>query len=277
MTAIKMCNCCHEVKEHASSRSSTCNECLSNGLKWCSSCETVKPIEDFNKNGNTIRSVCKECDCKRASQNRARPEYKEYIKEYSKEYYDRPEVKERISIQKKHYYDRPEVRERIRVQQKQHYAKPEVKERTKGYYNRPEVKEHLKEYYDRPDVKEHKRVQSAEYKRRQYATEEGRQKELMRCHNRRTKIQGTVTLAEWNETLEYFNNACAYCGSTGKITQDHIVPIASGGLNTKYNLVPACQSCNCSKNSRPLVQWYMKQPFATEERLQKVLDFMQKA
>lgn len=206
MAVVKECNCCHELKEHSSPRSYTCNECLDNGLKWCSSCETVKPIEDFSKNGHTIRSFCKECASKGVLQIIA---------------------------------------------------------------NNP--------YYDRPEVKEHKRIQSAEYKRRQYATEEGRQKELMRQHNRRTKIQGTVTLAEWKETLEYFNNSCAYCGSTGKLTQDHIVPIASGGLNTKYNLVPACPFCNRSKNSSPLVQWYMKQSFATEERLQKVLDFMQKA
>ena len=206
MTVIKTCNCCHELKEHASGRSYTCNECLENGLKWCPSCATVKSIEDFHKNGHTIRSFCKECECKLSSQSKAN-----------------------------------------------------------------------NHYFDRPEVKEHMRKQRAECQRRQYATEEGRQKILMKRHNRRTKIKGTVTLAEWKETLEYFDNSCAYCGSTGKITQDHIVPVSGGGLNTKYNLVPACLSCNCSKGGRPLVQWYMKQPFATEERLQKVLDFMQKA
>lgn len=218
MAFIKECNCCHEIKKHAVHNSTTCNDCLAIGLKWCSSCKTVKPIEDFYKSGNTISSLCKECQSKHSVQSRVNT----------------------------HYYDRPDVKER------------------------------LKEYYDRPDVKERMRVQSVEYQRRQYATEEGRQKEIMKRHNRRTKIQGTVTLAEWKETLEYFDNACAYCGSAGKITQDHIVPVSGGGLNTKYNLVPACLSCNSSKNNRPLVQWYMKQPFATEERLQKVLDFMKK-
>lgn len=205
MAVVKECNCCHELKEHASGRSYTCNDCLAIGLKWCSSCGTVKPIEDFHKKGHTVISFCKECECKLSAQSKANT----------------------------HYYDRPEVKER-------------------------------------------KRVQCADYRRRQYATEEGKQKILMACHNRRTKIKGTVTLAEWKETLEYFDNSCAYCGSTDKITQDHIVPVANGGLNTKYNLVPACKSCNCSKNSRPLVQWYMQQPFATEERLQKVIEFMNK-
>lgn len=223
MAVIKECNCCHELKEHASGSSYTCNECLEIGLKWCSSCETVKPIEEFYKSRDSLYGFCKECACKRSSQSRTN----------------------------NHYYDRPEVKERTRIQQKQYRA--------------------------RPEVKEHIRMHTAEYRRRQYATEEGRQKELIRCHNRRTKIKGTVTLTEWKETLEYFDNSCAYCGGTGKITQDHIVPVSEGGLNTKYNLVPACPFCNTSKNNRPLVQWYMKQPFATEERLQKVLDFMQKA
>lgn len=206
MTVIKMCNCCHELKEHSRYNSYTCNECLENGLRWCPSCETVKSIEDFYKSGRMLSGACKGCQIKRSSQSKANT----------------------------HYYDRPEVKERVRIH-------------------------------------------AAANQRRRYATEEGRQKELVRCHNRRAKIKGTVTLSEWKETLEYFDNSCAYCGSTDNITQDHIVPISSGGLNTKYNLVPACKTCNCSKYNRPLVQWYMKQPFATEERLQKVLDFMQKA
>lgn len=239
MAVIKECRCCHELKEHSSGRSYTCNECLAIGLKWCSSCETVKPIEEFPKKGLIVASFCKECECKSSSQIKARPESKERTKQYQ--------------------------------------ARPEYKEYMKQYYDRPDVKEHRKDYYNRPEVREHRRVQRNEYNRRRYATEEGRQKELMRCHNRRTKIKGTVTLSEWKETLEYFDNSCAYCGSADNITQDHIVPMSEGGLNTKYNLVPACKSCNSSKCNRPLVQWYMKQPFATEERLQKVLDFMQKA
>lgn len=205
MAVVKECNCCHEVKEHAGSKSTTCNDCLAIGLKWCSMCEAVKPIEDFYKNGFVTKGRCKECESK-------------------------------CSVQWKVNNN----------------------------------------YLDRPGVRERKRIQSAACQRRCYATEEGRQKELMRCHNRRTKVKGTITLDEWKETLEYFDNSCAYCGSTDKITQDHIVPISEGGLTTKHNLVPACPFCNSSKSNRPLIQWYMKQPFATEERLQKVLDFMKK-
>lgn len=238
MAVVKMCNCCHELKEHVRSNSYTCNECLENGVKWCPMCETAKSIEDFYKKGRLVSSLCKECERKRSLQIKARPESKERKKQYQ--------------------------------------ARPEYKEYMKQYYNRPGVRERVKERYSKPEIKERRRIQAAECRRRQYATEEGRHKVLMNKHNRRAKIHGTVTLAEWKETLDYFDNSCAYCGSTDKITQDHIVPIASGGLNTKHNLVPACRSCNCSKGSRPLVQWYMKQPFATEERLQKVLDFMQK-
>lgn len=50
--------------------------------------------------------------------------------------------------------------------------------------------------------------------------------------------------------------ACAYCGSDGKLSIDHLIPRAVGGDHSGHNLVRACRSCNSSKGKRDLLSWY---------------------
>jgi 5-methylcytosine-specific restriction endonuclease McrA len=79
-------------------------------------------------------------------------------------------------------------------------------------------------------------------------------------HKRRSleaEANGSFTAAEWHLVLWLFNFQCAYCGSTEKITIDHVVPLARGGSNYIENIVPACLSCNCRKHAK--LDWqYMK-------------------
>lgn len=62
--------------------------------------------------------------------------------------------------------------------------------------------------------------------------------------------------------------ACAYCGKWHeKLTLDHVVPKSKAGPHyAKWNLVPACQSCNGSKSSQPVFEWWRPKKFWTEER-----------
>lgn len=46
--------------------------------------------------------------------------------------------------------------------------------------------------------------------------------------------------------------ACQYCGSTGEMTFDHVVPRSRGGRTTWDNVVAACGTCNLRKGSRSL-------------------------
>ena len=48
--------------------------------------------------------------------------------------------------------------------------------------------------------------------------------------------------------------ACVYCGGPYEHV-DHVVPRKHGGTDDVENLVPACQPCNQSKNSKPLDEW----------------------
>lgn len=119
------------------------------------------------------------------------------------------------------------------------------------------------------DYIQRRNMQSRQCKHRKYDTPEGRTKEILRCHERRA-LAGAVDPAEWAECLIYFENSCAYCGSHGKLTVDHIIPISHFGAHKIYNIVPACAHCNSSKSDRDILDWYKKQPFYTVERLLKI-------
>lgn len=47
---------------------------------------------------------------------------------------------------------------------------------------------------------------------------------------------------------------CTYCGGPYE-HDDHVVPLARGGLHTIENLVPACAWCNCSKGTKLVAEW----------------------
>lgn len=51
---------------------------------------------------------------------------------------------------------------------------------------------------------------------------------------------------------------CIYCREHLADTVDHVIPLVRGGSNYEGNLVPACRSCNSSKQDRLLTEWRMR-------------------
>lgn len=49
---------------------------------------------------------------------------------------------------------------------------------------------------------------------------------------------------------------CVYCGSENELTIDHIFSKKKGGKDDADNLVCACKSCNSSKGSVDMMQWF---------------------
>lgn len=52
---------------------------------------------------------------------------------------------------------------------------------------------------------------------------------------------------------------CAYCGATGDLEWEHIVPRVKIDLDTIDNHVLACRKCNASKGGRDPFEWYSDQ------------------
>ena len=68
------------------------------------------------------------------------------------------------------------------------------------------------------------------------------------------------TKSDLEELRRYFLKhgglRCVYCGSRHPTRWDHVHPVSKGGDTVKGNLVPACASCDDSKQDRTLDEWF---------------------
>lgn len=102
--------------------------------------------------------------------------------------------------------------------------------------------------------------------------------------NLRNKLVSDLTRDEWEETLNYFNHECSYCGMSEEqsrnkfnknLAQDHVIPLTKGGAYSKCNIVPACMSCNAAKSNHDLMHFYDSEPRFTKDRLKKIINFIE--
>lgn len=239
--------------------------------KVCSRCNKSKPLtaEFFHrcsKHSTGFKSDCKVC---RNQLNRKRQgskvtgparsygkitDYKKYMQEYRKN------NKERIKKQR----NTPEYKERRKLYYESN------KESYKEYYERR--KEHYKKYYI--ENKELISIRMSKY----HAKDESKLKNRTRKNKRdamKRSLLNTFTKDDWEKCLTHFEYSCAYCGEREKtFHQDHFVPISKGGEFTKYNVIPACETCNISKSNKPFKDWYIEQSFHDKDREEKVLKYL---
>ena len=71
------------------------------------------------------------------------------------------------------------------------------------------------------------------------------------------KTKPSSILSE-NQQLFLIGNVCAYCGATGKLHWEHIIPRSAGGPESIDNMVRACPRCNLEKGARDPYQWYLR-------------------
>lgn len=80
--------------------------------------------------------------------------------------------------------------------------------------------------------------------------------------------------------MDYFDWKCAY--SNVDLTKenrsiDHIKPISLGGEHEIWNVAPMLKNYNYQKQDKKMLQWYKKQDFFSEERLQKIYEWQEYA
>lgn len=73
---------------------------------------------------------------------------------------------------------------------------------------------------------------------------------LFNNYARRHGVEPGHTYEQWQAKLALAGGKCAECGSTERITRDHIVPLTRGGSDHIDNIQPLCRSCNTSKRNR---------------------------
>jgi len=70
------------------------------------------------------------------------------------------------------------------------------------------------------------------------------------------EIEMSTVLRELKKQMTSCAAQCEYCGSKEDLSWDHLIPRSKGGPDTADNLVLACKSCNSSKGSKGIYQWY---------------------
>lgn len=83
-----------------------------------------------------------------------------------------------------------------------------------------------------------------------------------------------LTEPEWQRALAFFDHSCAYCGESGKMTKDHLIPLKKNGMLVKDNTIPCCVRCNSSKNDSHFEEWYQKQEFYEAGREARIGDYV---
>jgi len=80
-------------------------------------------------------------------------------------------------------------------------------------------------------------------------------------HRRRAILKnkelGNHSKEEWEELKKKYNHTCQICGKKEPfdnqvyrfLTEDHIIPLSKGGMNTIENIQPLCLSCNSRKSN----------------------------
>lgn len=112
-----------------------------------------------------------------------------------------------------------------------------------------------RDYYRRWQRDNADRVKAAGDKWRKANPDKVRQRGATQRFKRRGAETFRVTPNDWRRLCLRYDNACCYCGSTKPLTQDHVIPLSRGGRHSIGNIVPACLSCNSSKNNRLIVEW----------------------
>lgn len=75
---------------------------------------------------------------------------------------------------------------------------------------------------------------------------------VRKARKRAAEVVGPVPVSVYVAIMK--SGACVYCGGVAT-SVDHIIPLARGGHEAEYNLVPACGTCNSSKGDRLLIEW----------------------
>ncbi|RKJ52289.1 HNH endonuclease, partial [Butyricicoccus sp. 1XD8-22] len=170
------------------------------------------------------------------------------------------------------------------------YYHPECKECTikaSGQWQKDNPERYLdnvKRFYSTPKGKKSKAKESNKLvKEGKQMDWQRRNKEKIKEYNKiRQSKKHDISNKEWLECKNYFSNKCAYCGLH---VDDHFTQWKGGyrkidlhkehvvhdGDNDLSNCIPACQSCNSSKSTYTIDEWYNEDnENFSKERLHKI-------
>lgn len=118
--------------------------------------------------------------------------------------------------------------------------------------------------------------------KREGRTNDGLMVYCKECHTKQTnesrrnaeaQTESDLSTEAWENIKAAFNHECAYCGDSPEtLERDHVVPLSEGGDTVPENIVPACGTCNRSKGTQSIVEWYGEQEFYDKDRERRIVN-----
>lgn len=268
--------------------------------KYCKKCDRwlIASTINFHKDNSKksgLKSNCKEC-CSIQERNKVKNKKEKPSKkiksrkkqdpEYRKKWYE--QNKEKELEKRKQYYEAN--KEKILKNRKERYKNNKEKciQKSQEYYedNKESILLYQKEYREnhKEEINEYQRIyyqenkEKIQLKNKEYA-KNNPEKIFNYINNRRETLiaQGSgINKEQWLEMMQYFNWQCAYSGeSLNDIYRsiDHIISLNKGGVHEVWNCVPMHKNYNSSKQDSDPLEWYKKQPFYSEEKLNKIIEW----
>lgn len=226
--------------------------------KICSKCNIELSIDMFYKSKTTkdgLLKCCKKCSLKQQKeyQSMNKPKIAERKKQYG------IKNKDTIIAYNKEY--RKHNKEKISIYNKQYAKNNIMKMLRQNAYGR--------QWYinNRDRVLEEKKIYAKEHLEKNRITNQIRR-------SNKLKLLNTLTLEQWLDIKQHFNDRCAYCGKELPLEQEHFIPLSQGGEYTVNNIIPSCKSCNCSKNDRDFFKWYKSYRYYSKKREAIILKYL---
>jgi 5-methylcytosine-specific restriction endonuclease McrA len=141
-------------------------------------------------------------------------------------------------------------------------GKDVLRERAKVQYLKHREKRLAQANARYKDMTPEQRTEHNRKRRERHARQPDVRNKIERIRDHQKRAYGSLTKEVWAEVCRRYADTCIYCGSTEKITIEHLQPISRGGTNEASNLAPACLSCNSSKRNKTYkeyVEWRNKQ------------------
>ena len=239
-------------------------ELLNQGLKVCGACHQILSVEMFyvkKSSYDGLTNCCKDCSSKK-SKDRYNA-HRDEILQQQRDYFQKN--KDEIGERRKEYMQKyiSEHKEELAEYHKKWHEK-----------NKDKILNQQRQTYYR--LREERLQKMKEYRK----TESGKIISRQIYHKYRSlkmMAEGNYTTTEAQEVLMFFDNKCAYTGIPLEegFHLDHVVALSKGGCNYIYNLVPSNPGPNISKGANDMEEWYRKQEYFSEERLQKIYDWIQ--
>ena len=256
--------------------------------KICKGCGRELPMEKFVKasRGKYGRaSKCRDCfrqyrEANKEHITKHKKEYseanKEAISRHKKEYVEANKVS--IAGKQKMYYE--ENRDRILAHMKLNRKQFSARKKRWVEANIERVLKNRKKYNIlRKDIMiEYRQINKEAIHK--YSKEYSREHLVERCvlaekrRARKRLLPATLTAEQWEKIKKAFDGKCAYCGEEKPLQQEHFVALSKGGEYTHNNIIPSCQSCNCSKNDKSFFDWYPRFKRYSKKRETTILKFL---